>query len=143
MPFFTTRMKFTWMQSYNRVILTVFLGVGLFFSGVNYGYNHHPEINKAVGVIHASDTASNTERVLETCTDAKGTEVPCLLNRDEVKVKNDDAADFDQFWKVWNIINDKYVPTKHKAVSNQEKVDRKSTRLNSSHLKLSRMPSSA
>ncbi len=115
-------MKFTWVKSNSRLILSVVFGVLLFIAGVHYGYNNRPEIDKVVGAIHTSENASDTPIALETCIDAKGAEVPCLLSRDEVKAKSVEAADFDQFWKVWNIINDKYVPTKHKAVSNQEKV---------------------
>ncbi len=115
-------MKFTWREGNNRLILSVILGVLLFIAGVHYGYNNRPEIDRVVGVVHTSANASNTPVALETCIDAKGAEVSCLLSRDDVKAKSAEAADFDQFWKVWNIINDKYVPTKHKAVSNQEKV---------------------
>jgi carboxyl-terminal processing protease len=34
----------------------------------------------------------------------------------------DAPADFDEFWRAWNVINERYVPTKSKQVSNQEKV---------------------
>ena len=116
-------MKTNGKRMYVRAVLAVLLGVTLFLGGVHYGYNNRPEIDRVVGAMHTSlPVASGTPSVLETCIDAKGAEVPCLLSRDEVKAKDDAPADFDQFWKVWNIINEKYVPTKHKAVSNQEKL---------------------
>ena len=96
-------MKFTWGESNNRLILSVILGVLLFIAGVHYGYNNRPEIDKVVGVVHTSENASNTPMALETCIDAKGAEVSCLLSRDDVKAKSAEAADFNQFWKVWNI----------------------------------------
>ena len=105
--------------------LLILVGAALFCSGLYIGARQTPEVNKVAGVVNtASPTttqiASTSE--IETCIDAKGAEVPCILKRDGVSSKGEDAADFNQFWKAWNIINDKYVPTKHKAVSNQEKV---------------------
>ncbi len=106
-------------------MVIILLGTTLFLYGVHVGKNQIPEDEKAIGVINTkqpqiSQPATTSE--LDTCIDTKGTEVPCLLTRDGVEGKSTDAADFEQFWKAWNIINDKYVPTKHSAVSNQEKV---------------------
>ena len=115
----------TFLRSPQQAVLLIALGVALFVSGIYIGEKKTPEVSKAVGIMHTdtpttSAVASSSE--IDTCIDAKGAEVPCILNRDGVASKSGDAADFDQFWKAWNIINDKYVPTKHKAVSNQEKV---------------------
>ena len=109
-----------------RFFFAVFFGAFLFLAGLDIGYHNRPPLEKITGVINANtpETASSgipTE--LKTCIDKdKGVEVPCLSNHNEVAQKPEDAADFAQFWKVWNIINEKYVPTKHAAVSNQEKV---------------------
>jgi carboxyl-terminal processing protease len=111
-----------------RTISNVLIGVLIFVMGVVVGSSHRPEVLKISGVINTDPSAllvsSGTEAATEisTCIDAKGAEVPCLLERDGVNAKDETPADFDQFWKAWNIINEKYVPTKHGAVSNQEKV---------------------
>lgn len=115
----------TFLQSKQKAVAFILIGAALFLSGLYVGERKTPESNKVVGVIHTdlpTTTKSASTSEIETCIDAKGTEVPCILKRDGVASKGEDAADFEQFWKAWNIINDKYVPTKHKAVSNQEKV---------------------
>ena len=108
------------------LLLGVFSGVVFFLAGLTVGYHHRPETDKVAGVFNsilATPTESTTTSLaLKTCMDGKGAEVPCLLDRTEVTEKGTNAADFEQFWKVWNILNEKYVPTKHAAVSNQEKV---------------------
>lgn len=110
----------------SRNITLLSLATLIFLAGIFVGYQNRPEIAQVVGVINMlpddSATASAPTVELDTCIDEKGAEVPCLLNRAEVQAKNGDVADFAQFWKAWNVINAKYVPTKHKAVSNQEKV---------------------
>jgi carboxyl-terminal processing protease len=115
----------SFISSRKELAVAVLLGMALFFTGVFVGETRVPEVAKVRGLVNtdepiASPQASSSE--LSTCMDAKGAEVPCLLQRDGVTGKGEDAADFEQFWKAWNIINEKYVPTKHKAVSNQEKV---------------------
>ncbi len=114
----------TFLKSPKEVAVIVLLGTSLFVSGFYLGGKGSPAINDVVGLVNTSlPTATPTSpSELETCIDAKGVEVTCVLNRDGVASKSADAADFNQFWKAWNIINEKYVPTKHKAVSNQEKV---------------------
>ncbi len=106
--------------------IAVLLGTIIFFFGYYVGGARVPEMAKAEGVLHTepphATSAAATSSELKTCIDQKGAEVPCILDRDGVTEKGTDAADFEQFWKAWNVINDKYVPTKHKAVSNQEKV---------------------
>ena len=106
-------------------VSVVVIGAAIFVSGVFVGERRVPEVYKVSGVENTktpTTTPRATSSEIETCIDAKGAEVPCILNRDGVSSKGEDAADFEQFWKAWNIINEKYVPTKHKAVSNQEKV---------------------
>ena len=110
----------------SRNLILVVVGVLLFLSGVFVGYRNDKQVNKVVGVVNTTNVSATsgqaTTTELETCMDAKGAEVPCLLSRDGVTDKGMSDADFEQFWKAWNIINDKFVPGKHKVVSNQEKV---------------------
>jgi len=113
-----------------RISLFGFFGILLFIGGFTLGAkkaenNFDGSVTGVFNTIEPSNAAaSSTQSITEikTCVDTKGAEVPCLLNRDEVTAKNESPADFAQFWKVWNIINERYVPTKHAAVSNQEKV---------------------
>ena len=118
-------------SSFHRSLVTRFLSyclfAALFFAGgVFVGYDHRPEISKAQGVFQTDGplvaTNSPQSPQLSTCTDEKGIEVPCLLDRDGVSEKDNSPADFAQFWKVWNVINERYVPTKTTKASNQEKV---------------------
>lgn len=108
------------------LVLGIFIGAVFFLAGLTVGYQHRPETDKVAGVINAilpaQTVSSGTPLALKTCIDEKGTEVPCLLDRTEITEKGTGDADFEQFWKVWNILNEKYVPTKHAAVSNEEKV---------------------
>ena len=107
----------------SRIFFLIVLGALLFLGGVMVGNKGGKEVDKAFGVINAAQPAgSATSSDLGTCMDAKGAEVPCILSRDGITDKGSSDADFEQFWKAWNVINDKYVPTKHKAVSNQEKL---------------------
>src|SRR3989338_420222 len=109
-----------------RIFSAVLFSALLFTGGVLVGYGNRPEIDRVVGVLNteqpASATGSPQSPALATCVDEKGANVPCLLDRSGVSENNDAPADFSQFWKAWNSINERYVPTKHKAVSNQEKV---------------------
>jgi carboxyl-terminal processing protease len=118
-----TDMKFS-TSTRARTTFLVIGGVFLFTIGVVIGYHNRPEIDKVVGVKNMilPDASTSPAKEIDTCIDAKGEKVPCLLNREEVKEISGEEADFEQFWKVWNIINEKYVPTKHSAVTNQEKV---------------------
>lgn len=113
-------------QATKRPLFGVSFGIFLFFAGLAIGYHYRPSVEKVTGVINASApqeiASSGVPTVLETCIDKdSGAEVPCLSNH-TVAQNPEAAADFAQFWKAWNIINEKYVPTKHAAVSNQEKV---------------------
>ncbi|MEK7118547.1 MAG: S41 family peptidase [Patescibacteria group bacterium] len=104
----------------------IFLAIILFGAGVFVGYERRPEIDKARGVFHTETQGNATDSPqspqLSTCVDEKGIDVPCLLDRTGISLKDDSPADFSQFWKAWNVINERFVPTKNKALSNQEKV---------------------
>jgi carboxyl-terminal processing protease len=110
--------------------LAAVLGVLLFVGGYVTAQEQlgRQESSNVSGVLNVSNselgegTSQAPTSEIHTCIDGKGGEVPCLSNRSDVTIKNDAPADFAQFWKVWNIINDKYVPTKHGPVTNQEKV---------------------
>lgn len=115
----------TFLKTPLSAISLIIIGAALFLSGLYIGERKTPEINKVAGVVNtnlSTDVNKATTSEIDTCIDANGAEVPCILKRDGVESKGQDAADFNQFWKAWNIINEKYVPTKHAAVSNQEKV---------------------
>ncbi len=104
----------------------LFFSLGIFLLGIYVGYDHRPEVDQVIGVMNTTmpppATGTLSQDAIGTCIDAKGAEVPCLLDRDEVKQKDLAPADFGQFWKAWNIINEKYVPPKGVTVTNQEKV---------------------
>ncbi|OGZ08184.1 MAG: hypothetical protein A3C13_03385 [Candidatus Lloydbacteria bacterium RIFCSPHIGHO2_02_FULL_50_11] len=114
-------------QSSLARLFLLFLFAALFFGGgVFVGYERRPEVDKVTGVFNitmlGAATATPQSPALSTCVDEKGTEVPCLLDRSGIAAKDDGPADFSQFWKVWNVLNERYVPTKSESVSNQEKV---------------------
>lgn len=89
------------------------------YDGPTVGIFNTENPDPQISGLTASSAASPE---IKMCIDAKGIEVPCILDRSKVEQKPDSPADFSQFWKVWNVINAKYVPTKHAAVTNQEKV---------------------
>ncbi len=113
-----------------RTSLTILLGVLLFAGGYTLGVQPANENfdGKVSGVFNmdappvvTSEQSSVNE--LRTCIDANGVSSPCLATQATTGPKTiDPPADFSQFWKAWNVINEKYVPTKHAPVSNQEKV---------------------
>ncbi len=114
--------------STTRVLMAALVCAVFFASGFYLG-EKGKGTTVPVGIAHTQNSAGNMASssaprpVLGTCVDNKGAEVPCLLDRNNVAaVRPDDVADFDQFWKAWNIINEKYVPTKNAGVSNQQKV---------------------
>jgi carboxyl-terminal processing protease len=119
-------MKIT--QTWTKYLLVLLVIGGVFVAGVSVGYERRTEVEKVSGVFHIdTPTTSPTARGLneiKVCVDAKGEEVPCMLDRSATVTPKDlDApADFDEFWRAWNVINERYVPTKSKQVSNQEKV---------------------
>ncbi len=115
-----------------RILTPALLGTLLFVGGYFVGtaranadplYNWASEgVYNTINPADAAPMSTATPLEIKLCIDAKGTEVPCLIDRSEIEKKSEAPADFGQFWKVWNVINEKYVPTKHAAVSNQEKV---------------------
>ncbi len=124
-------MKQLLMRVNTRTGIYILSGVALFLGGTIVGYYRAPEVNKVAGVLNASSgmvtvpaEASDASGVK--CTDAKGKDVPCS-DTDQVKTQTVSVpaasiADFNQFWKAWNLINDRYVPVKGKEATNQEKV---------------------
>ena len=117
-----------------RILLAVFLGAILFAGGYHLGAsangNNENFDGPVSGVLNVEQPTTTLAGVasptstqeIKTCVDNKGANVPCLIERDKISNQSDAPADFSQFWKVWNVINEKYVPTKHAAISNQEKV---------------------
>lgn len=106
-----------------QVTLGLMLGVLIFGIGISVGYHHRPETSKVTGLLNysiPSTSAQNSDREITICVSAEGTEAPCLVNTSTAPAE--EAVNFNEFWRAWNIINEKYVPTKHAAVSNQEKV---------------------
>lgn len=107
---------------------TAQIAIGLLFSallfalGLGVGYHLRPETSKITGLFnYAVPTVTQTGESggITICIEPDGREVPCLVNPDTA---SEEAINFDEFWKAWNIINEKYVPTKHAPVTNQEKV---------------------
>jgi carboxyl-terminal processing protease len=118
-------------RRWSGVFYAAFVGVAIFLLGYYLGGHDQSEISRVVGVTHietpggisSTTTGTGSTSQLTTCVDQKGAEVPCLLSRDNVTLKNaEEVADFEQFWRAWNVINEKYVPVKGKQASNQEKV---------------------
>jgi carboxyl-terminal processing protease len=102
-----------------------------FLVGMEVGKNERPAAQLVTGIIgerYPTTTSPSEEpglNELTICVDKKGVEVPCILNGNasSTKKNGDTPANFDEFWKAWNVINERFVPTKHKPViTNQEKV---------------------
>ncbi|OGZ08088.1 MAG: hypothetical protein A3D65_06245 [Candidatus Lloydbacteria bacterium RIFCSPHIGHO2_02_FULL_50_13] len=108
------------------VFFAVLFGLFFFLGGFFLGAHSRPENTLVQGLfnIETPDLGTSTDGATElaTCVDEKGASVPCMLDRNGVSAKNDSPADFAQFWKAWNMINERYVPPKSKVVTNQEKV---------------------
>lgn len=110
---------------YVRVGAAILIGAVLFVAGVATGESRRPEAEKVVGLINYltnTDGSSSTLTELTTCFDPKGAAIPCAIDRAQVATSTDAPGDFTQFWKAWNVINERYVPTKEKTANNQEKV---------------------
>lgn len=118
----------TLSRPWARMLLFILLAGGIFIAGVFVGYDGRPELEKVAGVINlanSAETKNDGMSSLGVCVDDKGENVPCLLDRDNATVTTKDLnkeANFEEFWKAWNVINERYVPTKSKPISNQEKV---------------------
>jgi len=116
----------------SRMLVPAILGTFLFVGGYYLGTTraNSPETfdGPVSGIYNLENNFVSTSGIptrsenSPTCTDERGANVPCLLGRITVEQKVDIDADFSQFWRAWNIISEKYVPTKHAQVSNQEKV---------------------
>lgn len=115
--------------SWSRGVIVIFLIGAAFIVGMEVGENEVPAYRSVTGVIGElfPTTTTKTEpelREITVCVDERGVEVPCL-GRDATSTKKsaDTPADFNQFWKAWNVINERFVPTKQKPIiTNQEKV---------------------
>ena len=113
-----------------RTGVYILVGISIFVGGIAIGYYRAPEVSKVVGVINATSpiTTAPAEAAGSNvkCTDAKGKEVACtdaaLVKEQTVSIPSSSVADFNQFWKAWNLINERYVPVKGKEATNQEKV---------------------
>lgn len=107
-------------------LIVAALGVaGLFIFGVWVGANLRTPFSQVVGLDNMlegapSDFVDSSTSSPATCYDAKGERVPCGIGRDGVATSTQLPADFSEFWKAWNAIQNEYVdPT---AATNQEKV---------------------
>src|SRR3989344_891661 len=76
------------------IIFLVLIVIGVaFFVGVYAGYKERPEVNKIVSLINKEEPLAAAE-----------------------------GADFDAFWKAWNVLNEKYIAATSTIPSAQEKV---------------------
>ncbi|HXK37599.1 MAG TPA: S41 family peptidase [Candidatus Paceibacterota bacterium] len=113
-----------------RTGIYILVGISLFVGGITIGYYRAPEVSKVAGVINVTSPISTSPAEASSgtvkCTDAKGKDVPCtdtsLVKEQTVSIPGSSVADFNQFWRAWNMINDRYVPVKGKEATNQEKV---------------------
>ena len=113
-----------------RMFVPALLGTFIFLGGYFLGTERKEPLPSFDGPVMGIFNTENTYTaptvsgggIAKVCNDESGASVPCLLDRTLITEKADVNADFSQFWKAWNIINEKYVPTKHAAVTNQEKV---------------------
>jgi C-terminal processing protease CtpA/Prc len=100
--------------------------IGAFGAGTYVGYQNRPEVLRVAGVVGVSLTppaGSSTKPEIMLCMDDKGVQVPCIVPRSSTSSASlDSAADFSDFWKAWNIINERFVPTKKEYTTNQERV---------------------
>ncbi len=111
-----------------RVVFYVIFGTLIFSAGISIGYSRAPEVKRAVGVINTDGVIKQTEASESNvvCLDSEGEEISCDdatgVKSRTVTISSDSVADFNQFWKAWNLINERYVPIKGKEVTAQEKV---------------------
>src|SRR3989338_1557627 len=82
------------MRSKFGMIFLALIVIGAAFSvGVYAGYKERPEVNKIVSLINKEEPLAAAE-----------------------------GADFDAFWKAWNVLNEKYIAATSTIPSAQEKV---------------------
>lgn len=113
-------------SQFGTILLALVLGVLLFAGGFYVGYHRTPALAQVSGLFNiampAPASTTTDASGLGKCIDEKGIEVPCMLEREGVIHKDAGPVDFTQFWVAWNAINERYVPTKAKTVTNEEKV---------------------
>lgn len=115
------------LAPYVRLAAAAIAGVLLFGAGILVGESNRPEAEKIVGLVNylanpGTADANNGLTELTTCFDERGAKIPCAIDRTNVATSTDAPGDFNQFWKAWNVINERYVPTKEKSATNQERV---------------------
>lgn len=121
-------MKQLLQRLHSRTGFYVLFAVMLFGAGVFVGYARAPEVSRVAGVINAAPTVPSLEAAesIIKCTDVNGNEVSCddtaKVKDRTVSIASNQVADFNQFWKAWNLINERYVPVKGKDAGNQEKI---------------------
>ena len=121
-------MKYLSEHLNKRVILYVVFCFVLFIGGISIGYLRAPEVSKVAGVINTNPivTSSEASEKNPTCLDADGKDISCddqkNVKSQTVTVSSDQVADFNQFWRAWNLINERYVATHGKEATGQEKV---------------------
>lgn len=115
-----------------RIVMAGLVLAVFFLSGYYVGTfrTKNGGVRPPASVLNADPTggpvsATSGAGVLGTCLNDAGEKVTCLTNSSSsvvVPVSPSDVADFNQFWKAWNVINEKYVPTKNAGVSERDKV---------------------
>ena len=82
-----------------QVIFTgLLLAAGVFSSGVYIGYENRPEVQKVISAV----------------------------NKEPAPQFSEDAADFAPFWKTWNLIDEKFAPTRDASGTSTEYVKKTS-----------------
>lgn len=104
----------------------------VFSAGIVVGHSGRPEIDRAEGIYNkflaSTSNSAGTVKVGAdgkfACVDSRGATVPCEIGGEGHTASStpDEPADFGQYWKVWNLVNDRFVPHKGKIPTNQEKV---------------------
>lgn len=109
-----------------RMIGIAVFAAAFFVAGISVGYYQREEVERVTGVFNTTffeENASSSALELRICIDAQGVEVPCLRDHDKFATEGGPPADFGQFWKAWNVINERYIPPKKgEYPTNQEKV---------------------
>ncbi len=121
-------MKYIFERVNKRTTFYLIFGFVIFLAGISIGYLKAPEVSKVAGVINATPVIQSTEASESnmSCLNDKGEEISCddtaNIKSRTILIPQNDLADFNQFWRAWNLINQKYVPVKGKDVSAQEKI---------------------
>lgn len=109
------------------ISILLVIGVALFSAGLFLGYRLSAERESISGLINVTpllseSTGTPEQKVTVPCLDKNGNPSTCLVSSPSLSTSTPGTADFSDYWKAWNIINERYVPTKHEPVSSQEKV---------------------